>query len=276
MQRILSNPHTHTVYCDGSNTPEELVRHAIKLGFVSLGFSGHSYHPDFGGGCMSPASTRKYIDEVNRMKVKYGDRIIVRLGIEEDVNSSDDPGLFDYMIGSVHAMPDPETARLRPFADTDALQQELIRDVFRGDPYAMAAHYFGMVAEYMTSRRPEILGHFDLITRFNYKGRVFDEDDERYMKAGLEALDAATEHGAVTEINTGTFARSVTNYYYPRRKFLEFLQEHHRPVIVSSDCHEMIRMNIMFDAVSIELKEIGFREVLILGRNGFDAVPLGD
>ena len=41
---MLSNLHTHTKFCDGSNTAEELVEEAIDKGFVSLGFSAHAYH----------------------------------------------------------------------------------------------------------------------------------------------------------------------------------------------------------------------------------------
>ena len=38
-----ANYHTHTVFCDGRNTPEELVQEAIRLGCPEIGFSGHSY-----------------------------------------------------------------------------------------------------------------------------------------------------------------------------------------------------------------------------------------
>lgn len=37
------NLHTHTVYCDGADTPEEMVISALSKGFDSIGFSGHSY-----------------------------------------------------------------------------------------------------------------------------------------------------------------------------------------------------------------------------------------
>ena len=40
---MFSNYHTHTTYCDGANTPEELVLEAIRLGCPELGFSGHSH-----------------------------------------------------------------------------------------------------------------------------------------------------------------------------------------------------------------------------------------
>ena len=36
------NLHTHTCFCDGKNTPEEMVISAIEKGMDVLGFSGHS------------------------------------------------------------------------------------------------------------------------------------------------------------------------------------------------------------------------------------------
>lgn len=37
----LNNLHTHTIFCDGKNTPEEMVLGAINNNFNSLGFSSH-------------------------------------------------------------------------------------------------------------------------------------------------------------------------------------------------------------------------------------------
>ena len=39
--KIRSNVHTHTTFCDGKNSVEEMARAAIDLGFVSLGYSIH-------------------------------------------------------------------------------------------------------------------------------------------------------------------------------------------------------------------------------------------
>ena len=38
-----SNYHTHSTFCDGADSPEELVIEAIRLGCPEIGFSGHSY-----------------------------------------------------------------------------------------------------------------------------------------------------------------------------------------------------------------------------------------
>ena len=37
------NLHTHTLFGDGVDTPEQMVRYAIEKNFDSLGFSEHSY-----------------------------------------------------------------------------------------------------------------------------------------------------------------------------------------------------------------------------------------
>ncbi len=38
------NFHTHTTYCDGKETAEQMVQAAIAKGFTRLGFSGHGFN----------------------------------------------------------------------------------------------------------------------------------------------------------------------------------------------------------------------------------------
>ena len=42
---IRSNAHCHTTFCDGKNTVEEMAQEAIRLGFISLGYSMHGWTP---------------------------------------------------------------------------------------------------------------------------------------------------------------------------------------------------------------------------------------
>ena len=46
--------HIHTCYCDGKNTPEDIVNEAISRGMKKLGFSGHTYVSFEKDACMSP------------------------------------------------------------------------------------------------------------------------------------------------------------------------------------------------------------------------------
>ena len=41
----LQNLHQHSIFCDGKNTPEEVVQEAIAKGFGAIGFSSHCYMP---------------------------------------------------------------------------------------------------------------------------------------------------------------------------------------------------------------------------------------
>ena len=40
--RIRSNPHTHTTFSDGRDTPRAQAEQALRLGFRALGFTDHS------------------------------------------------------------------------------------------------------------------------------------------------------------------------------------------------------------------------------------------
>ena len=79
---MLANFHTHTVFCDGNNTAEEVVKSAIEKGFSAIGFSGHGYTEFDLRYCMK--NTEGYIAEIKWLKEEYKNKIQIYLGIEED------------------------------------------------------------------------------------------------------------------------------------------------------------------------------------------------
>ena len=97
-----SNLHTHTTFCDGANTPEEMVKRALALDYKSLGFSSHAYSPDGDDWCLLPEREIEYRDEILRLKEKYADKIEIYLGIEKDVFSKELSFKPEYIIGSLH------------------------------------------------------------------------------------------------------------------------------------------------------------------------------
>ena len=66
-----SNYHTHTYYCDGKNSPKEMVERAVELGFHSLGFSGHQYSPQDADYAMSFESEKKYRSDIEALQEEY-------------------------------------------------------------------------------------------------------------------------------------------------------------------------------------------------------------
>ncbi|MBR2442481.1 MAG: PHP domain-containing protein, partial [Clostridia bacterium] len=98
---IVNNYHTHTIYCDGANTAEEMVIKAIELGSNELGFSGHSPLPFTNDYAIRLEKLAQYHEEINRLKAKYADKIKIYCGLELDYYGLDGGLEFDYIIGSV-------------------------------------------------------------------------------------------------------------------------------------------------------------------------------
>ena len=81
---IKTNYHTHSLYCDGSNTLEEMVLSAIDKGFSILGFSGHSMYPYSSSWHIPVNKISEYVNEVNGLKDKYKNKITILCGFEAD------------------------------------------------------------------------------------------------------------------------------------------------------------------------------------------------
>lgn len=97
------NYHTHTSFCDGNNTLEEMTLAAIAAGLKVIGFSGHGYTAYDDCYCMSRANTAAYFTEIDRLREAYRGKITILRGIEQDFGSDEPTDAYDYVIGSVHA-----------------------------------------------------------------------------------------------------------------------------------------------------------------------------
>ncbi len=161
-----ANLHTHTSFCDGKNSPEEMVRSAVEKGFDVLGFSGHSYTPFDETYCMSLENTRRYQEEVRRQAETYRDQIRIFCGIEQDIYSDQPTEPYDYVIGSVHAVYRKDGRRGRYiYVDSDlAALKEAVSELYGGDYLALAEDYFSIVSQVVHKTGCQIVGHFDLLS----------------------------------------------------------------------------------------------------------------
>ena len=99
---IPGNYHTHTTFCDGKSTAEEVVRKAIELGMTELGFSGHSHTFFDHTYAMTRWGTKEYVATIRQLQEKYRDQIRIYLGVEQDYYSEEPTDEYEYIIGSVH------------------------------------------------------------------------------------------------------------------------------------------------------------------------------
>ena len=244
-----SNFHTHSVYSDGSNTLEELAASAIAQGFGALGFSEHSYTYFDESYCLSKENTPEYIAEVRYLKEKYRGKIDIYLGIEQDFYSCEETADYEYIIGSVHYV--KKDGIFLPIDESAEDLAHFCAEYYGGDFYALAEDYFqtvGMWAE----RKCDIIGHFDLITKFNEKYPLLDTDNPRYIKAAKDALDKILAAGKIVEINTGAMARGWRRSPYPEEKWLDYIIQRNGRLIPASDCHAQKDLAYGFDSTQMK------------------------
>lgn len=261
--QITSNCHTHTQFCDGKSSAEEMVLAALRHGLKSLGFTSHApqmFDPSY---CIAPSSEADYITEIQRLRGCYEPRLRIWLGIERDLFSCASPLPYDYYIASVHYLPLPGG-----FVAVDGnpeILQESFRSYFRSDSLCFANTYYGLIRAYACAYRPPIIGHFDLIKKYNSLLNLFDENDPAYRNIAFGTLRCIRDCGCLLEVNTGGIARGRISDPYPSRFLLEAWHEMGGDVIVSSDCHDAEKITCAFEDAVRELREIGFRRVTQLG-----------
>lgn len=256
---MLSNLHTHTSFCDGKNTPEEMVISAIDRGFVSLGFSGHGYTPhDL---ISSMKDTEGYIREISRLKEKYKDKIEIYLGVEEDATSPVDRYRYDYIIGSSHFLRSGDT--FYPFdVSYDSYLATLA--AFDRDPIKMAHAYYAPFCEYINLRKPDIIGHFDLITKFDEKDTSIFINNGEYAKIADFYLKSVVNCGCLFEVNTGAVARGLRSSPYPSERLLHLLKKEGCGIILSSDSHKADTLDFAFNSTRYMLRNLGFEYVYVM------------
>ena len=253
-----------------------MIQAAIAKDFIRLGFSGHVFNDfrpeDQDIWCMSPERTQKYIAEVREMAEKYKDNIDILCGIEQDFCSNVSTEGFDYVIGSVHYA--EKDGQYYCVDESPAVLEAAIREGFGGDPYALTKRFFEMEAEVVQKTNATFIGHFDLVTKFNEGNRYFDPMDKRYRNAALEAMDALIESGRPFEINTGGMYRGFRTEAYPSIQLLKDLKERGGEILLSSDSHDGKSIGFQFAEAAQAAKEIGFRTVKVLGRDGWSEFEL--
>ena len=264
----IQNLHTHTIFSDGKSTAEEMVLGALRCGCTSLGFSEHSPLPWGTEGWATPAEAlADYRTEILRLKGKYADQLEIFLGLEQDMDSHTAECDWDYLIGSVHSVWVDGSRRSVDFSAD--YTDETIRTCFGGDAYAYAEAYYRQVAEVAAVTKCQIVGHFDLVTKFNEGYRTFDETHPRYLKAALEALDALSVRDLIFEINTGAMSRGYRTAPYPAPTLLKAMKDMGCQICITSDTHHADTVLHAFDQAKQLAKACGYSESWILTKDGF-------
>jgi len=232
---ILKDLHIHTNYCDGKDSPRDMVLAAVNMGMKTLGFSGHGYTFYDESYCMTKDGTEKYRKEIAALREEFSDKIEILCGVEKDMYSEEDTSSFDYVIGSLHYI-----LVGKEYIAID-WKPEILRDAaekyFNGDMTDLAVYYFDSVSEVAVRTKCQIVGHIDLITKFNEKEKNIDTKSEKYISAYKRAIDRIMKDCTVFEINTGAMSRGYTTRPYPDSDIIKYIKSKGGKLILSSDAH---------------------------------------
>ena len=272
LNKYKQNLHTHSTFCDGKDSPEEMILECIKRGFNSIGFSIHSYVPYTKTVAIPLDRIESYKVEIKRLKEKYKGIIDIYLGIEYDFYSEGSLDDYEYTIGSVHYL-DTKNGILG-FDNNLESTLNYIDTNFDNNSLSFAKCYYETVAKLPTLYNFDIIGHFDILVKNNQLKKFIDTESKEYLDLAKGAIDALKGKIDIFEVNTGAISRGYRNSPYPEKTLLkEFLIKGFKPVI-TTDCHNKNFVDSYYDEAKLLLKEVGYKSHIVLINNKFEEIGL--
>ena len=272
MIEVRQNLHTHTNFCDGKNTAEEMVLSAVEKGMTSIGFSGHALTPHDTSYCMSAENTIRYRDELLRLKDKYSGVISIYIGLEQDYYSVSPLIKTEYLIGSVHYV--YKNGEHIPVDESRSIVESAVDRLYGGDIYSFLEDYYKTAANIYSRTKCDIVGHLDLPEKFNADDTLFDRNNSRYVLAYEYAVKELISNNCIFEINTGAMSRGYTKQPYPHSNILRKIAQLGGKITVSSDSHDVSTIDYSLTEMLTLSKECGLTEMYQFGKNGFYSVDI--
>ena len=169
------------------------------------------------------------------------------------------------MIGSKHFL--GETA-----GDYSKSVFDSLFESYSGDYKKMCKDYYSDLSNMYDWQEVDIIGHLDLITKYNEDESYFKFNDKDYMNIVCDCIDRLLINDKIFEVNTGAIARGYRKTPYPSRDILEYLYAKNARICLNSDCHDKNYLDCAFEESLDLIQSCGFKEMQILTNDGF--VPM--
>ena len=270
---ITQNLHTHSTFDDGQNTLEEMTQAAQKAGLRSIGFSVHTPMPFPACWTIQPERMADYRAEVDRLKAAFCGKVDIFCGAEWDLYSPISPSGFDYVIGSIHHI---AVDNALPCVDNSEEETRRMLSRYYGwDADALAEAYFSQYLALAKVREVDIVGHFDLLTKFDEREAFFASDSPRFRAAAEQAMDALIAASKIFEINTGAISRGYRTTPFPSRQLLTELCRRGGKITISSDAHRAEDIVFGFAEATALARACGFAATWQFDGKEFAPTQLG-
>lgn len=269
MSEIKYDYHMHTKYCDGRGEPEDFIINALEKDLKIIGFTSHSPVPFETDWTMPEKKLPEYLKTINKLKIKYKDKIKILLGLEVDYI----PGVFsckssiiknaglDYTIGSVHFLGEMKDGFKWTADGSFDETNKGINYTFKGSGRNAVEAYYNRMIEMVVTSPPDIIGHFDLIKVNNRDNCFFSEKEGWYNNIIDKTLDVISQSKCVVEVNTGGITRNKINTLYPSTWILERCFDKNIPLIINSDSHSPEQLACNFETAIAEVKKAGYKKL---------------
>lgn len=268
---IKADCHIHTSYCDGKDTPRDIVESAYKRGFTHLGFSGHSYfaYPEPFG--MSDTRYENYKEDILSLKDEYKGKMQIIFGIEQEYYGNRVEA--EYCIGSCHCL-----KRKEQFITIDSspeLLETAVLQFWDGNWYSFIESYYNTIARLKEKTNCDLIGHFDLVTKFNEGNRYFDENSEQYFEIAWETMKYLKKWDIPFEVNSGAISRGYRKEPYPSMRLLKELNNIGGKVSITSDSHRKETVGYHRLESMKRIYQCGFRKHSIMTEDGMMEIKIG-
>lgn len=229
LKRRLVDYHIHSsISCDGKSPLFEMCKKAVELGIEEIGFSEHvDFEPkDSGFGFFN---YERYTLEIESAQAIFKNRLIIHKGVEIDYQHCFEDDIeeclknqrLDFIIGSVHYL-NHEIIGHRMVVEKD------LREIYDA--------YFNEVVWSIKSGLFNVIGHFDLVSRYanNKKTRLNGPD---YWEKVKNVLREIAERKVYLEINAKGL-REAGNCIVPSREVIEkYVEDGGKRLSIGSDAH---------------------------------------
>ena len=266
---IKQNLHTHSQYDDGKDSIDEIVQKAQERGFTILGFSGHGYYAK-DDSSMTPEKTKQYIQDVRQAQQQAPNGLKIYLGIEEDsmapIENVED---FDYVIGSVHYL--EHNGKIYPIDYSQEQFDEMLKEGYQNDINALAKDYYLAIERQAQNPNIQIIGHLDLIAKYNEDQTYYCFDDPKILSYAKVAIEQLVKAGKIFEMNSGAMARGYRNSPYPSIELLKLIYEANGKILINTDCHHKEYLDYGMQICLDLAKQIGFKTLEMFNGKNFES-----
>ncbi len=260
---MFADYHVHTHFSDDSTyLMEDVIKDAIHMGMDEICFTDHV---DYGikvdwdsgqdiiyrdGEPMANVDYPAYAEQIGILRKRYGDQITIRMGMEFGMQMHTIPQFetlygrypFDFIILSVHQVEDQEFW-------TQEFQRGRTQQEYNERYYE---EILNLVKNY---QHYSVLGHLDLIVRYDEKGVYPFEYVKSYVK---EILNEVIRNGKGIEVNTSSYRYGLADTT-PSREILKLYKElGGRIITLGSDSHKPEHLGVCMEETKELLRSIGF------------------